>query len=509
MALIKCPECGKDVSDRAAVCINCGYPLSNISSAQQSHTMKEKAFKVDNPSSSSEQLRLRKEKEEAERLERERKEEVKRQERERKAEIRKKRTKKITIITAPILCVIIAFAIVFITVINPAIKYNKAIEDCEAGNYLAAIPVFQELGADYKHSAAWMLESAYGHTQSLCDAGKQKEANEFVDSLYSDSADSANYIFYRIAVNAEGNKNYTLAYELFTDLNRKNYSDSFSHLKDCSVEYARVLIAEGNHKSAYDILNTNTIKNHKDASTLIDECKKELAQEALNNKYYSEAFDYYTSIKSYKTTDELYRKIVYEWAKSMTSSYKTITNTADGFKEYYNMILRLDKMLDYKDAKDIKHKLMLKYGAAAEDSTDSSVRKQAQTYLKELISIGYENAQKTYDQTFAWKAEIVANNDENNKTTNMTSISKYNKWYFHIKLSGGEPGATVNLKVAGFFPDGSTHYGSWNFKWKDGTSSWYRFWYNYPGSSPGGTFTMKLYDSSWKLIAEKSVKITN
>ena len=27
MALIKCPECGKDVSDKAPACIHCGYPL--------------------------------------------------------------------------------------------------------------------------------------------------------------------------------------------------------------------------------------------------------------------------------------------------------------------------------------------------------------------------------------------------------------------------------------------------------------------------------------------------
>lgn len=29
MALIKCPECGKEVSDRAEKCIHCGYPLEN------------------------------------------------------------------------------------------------------------------------------------------------------------------------------------------------------------------------------------------------------------------------------------------------------------------------------------------------------------------------------------------------------------------------------------------------------------------------------------------------
>ena len=28
MALIKCPECGKDISDKSKTCINCGYPIS-------------------------------------------------------------------------------------------------------------------------------------------------------------------------------------------------------------------------------------------------------------------------------------------------------------------------------------------------------------------------------------------------------------------------------------------------------------------------------------------------
>lgn len=29
MALIACPECGKEVSDKSEVCIHCGYPLTN------------------------------------------------------------------------------------------------------------------------------------------------------------------------------------------------------------------------------------------------------------------------------------------------------------------------------------------------------------------------------------------------------------------------------------------------------------------------------------------------
>lgn len=30
MALIKCPECNKEISDKAKSCINCGYPLEEF-----------------------------------------------------------------------------------------------------------------------------------------------------------------------------------------------------------------------------------------------------------------------------------------------------------------------------------------------------------------------------------------------------------------------------------------------------------------------------------------------
>ena len=30
MALIKCPECGKEISDKAKTCINCGCPLDEV-----------------------------------------------------------------------------------------------------------------------------------------------------------------------------------------------------------------------------------------------------------------------------------------------------------------------------------------------------------------------------------------------------------------------------------------------------------------------------------------------
>ena len=44
MALIKCPECGKEISDKASTCINCGFPLSeleNVSRTEKTSSLEE------------------------------------------------------------------------------------------------------------------------------------------------------------------------------------------------------------------------------------------------------------------------------------------------------------------------------------------------------------------------------------------------------------------------------------------------------------------------------------
>ena len=52
MALIKCPECGKEISDKSDKCIHCGYPLSKECENQSSNFIfcgveLQKAFFID------------------------------------------------------------------------------------------------------------------------------------------------------------------------------------------------------------------------------------------------------------------------------------------------------------------------------------------------------------------------------------------------------------------------------------------------------------------------------
>lgn len=47
MALIKCPECGKEVSDNATNCPNCGYPLKQPTQSQKSNATRINGIDVD------------------------------------------------------------------------------------------------------------------------------------------------------------------------------------------------------------------------------------------------------------------------------------------------------------------------------------------------------------------------------------------------------------------------------------------------------------------------------
>lgn len=41
MALIKCPECGKEISSKAKMCIHCGYPLEELNNIVSSETVED------------------------------------------------------------------------------------------------------------------------------------------------------------------------------------------------------------------------------------------------------------------------------------------------------------------------------------------------------------------------------------------------------------------------------------------------------------------------------------
>jgi hypothetical protein len=173
-------------------------------------------------------------------------------------------------------------------------------------------------------------------------------------------------------------------------------------------------------------------------------------------------------------------------------------------KRYSTAIYSFEKAGSHKDSKTQLKEAKYQFVLANRNRSNTDTL----NYLKELKSAKYKDSAAIYTELFGWKAEIIANDDEDNSTRDMTSITKYSNWYFHIKVSGGEPNAETKIKYTAYFPNGEKKSGSWDDKWKSGWSGTCWFWYNNPAYGKQGTFKLKVYDGNGSLIGEKSIKIT-
>lgn len=111
------------------------------------------------------------------------------------AEARAKKAKKTAIIVVPLLAVIVAAYFLTTLVIIPTVKYNKAVDLMDAGQYEEAIAAFMAMEG-YKDSEEQIsacetviLDSKYGNAIALMDAGNPFEACRIFASLdgYKDS----------------------------------------------------------------------------------------------------------------------------------------------------------------------------------------------------------------------------------------------------------------------------------------------------------------------------------
>ena len=387
-------------------------------------------------------------KKESERLEAERRAE----ERRIKAEKTAKRLKKIIAITTPIICVCIAFLLVLFNIIIPTMKYNSANKCVESKKYLEAIALYEEL-TDYK-----------------------------------DSASKINSTRYLLAISQLENKEYKNAYDNFTLI--KDYKDSAAKRQESGYFYAQTLMNDKKYQEAADILER--IGSYEKGIALKNQCYLEGAKQFYANKEYFNALNWYEKVMAYDKKAEFYLDSCYNYGKSQLSS-----------GNYIAAITWFSKCANYSDTQaQIKE---TKYQYVKSNMSNSSAT--IFEYMKELKSAGYKDSASIYKDLYAWKVDIVVNDDQNDTTTNMSSISKYSNWYFHLSLSGGEPNAETTIKYTGYFPDGSTHSDNWDDKWKSGSSGTCWFYYDTPVYGKQGTFKIKVFDQSGYLIGEKSVKI--
>ena len=407
-----------------------------------------------------------------------------------KFEARKKRNKKIITIgsLAALFTGISVWLIV--NVLIPSVKYASA-EKCVANaEYLQAISIYEEL-TDYKDSPEKVKEARYLLGLSYIESKKYSEAIDIFADLgkYEASAEKLKESKYLQAVSYSKKKKYKEAHLLFSEIS--DFKDSAEKQQENGYKYARQLMKDEDYSNASEMFWK--LEDYKDSEELKNECYLKAAEKYYDEGDFGKSIVWYEKIDSFDEEGDVYVKSCIKKADDMI---------ANG--DYRLALDYLDKIKNDSQAKEFMKEAKYQYVLEYKNNTNLTTYE----YLKELKSAGYKDSVSIYNELYAWKVKVVVNDDEDDDTTDMISISKYNNWYFHVSLSGGEPDGEVQLKYTGYFPGGDTYSNKWDSKWSDGWSGTCWFWYNNPAYGKQGTFKLKVYDGSGNLIGEKSVKIT-
>lgn len=219
MALIKCPECGKEISDKAVSCPQCGCPIiihsakdikeSDISEVTDDIPDVKCQIIVDETDNDSDEKNNGPA----------------------KKGISKKTKALIGIIAGFIL---IGGIVIFFMTENMRL-YNKALELIDEKNYTEASKIFQELN-DYKDSDVKHKECKFSMANDLFAQGNYEDAIKLYDGLgdYGDAETKSNESNYLIAKLLMDEEKYSEAGQIYSELGE--YKNSKELYEKCNYE---------------------------------------------------------------------------------------------------------------------------------------------------------------------------------------------------------------------------------------------------------------------------------
>ncbi len=356
---------------------------------------------------------------------------------------------------AAIAALCVAVVLLTINVFIPSAKYNKALAKVENGEYMEAIATFEELG-DYKDSSEQVINAYYLQGLDLLESGEYQQALESFKKCplrYEDSETKIKIANYNLGLAAvdEGKLDEAAGYFL----NASGYEDAKEKFKEVEYNLGVQLLDAGDYKSAKPkLVNAD---DYSDAKEKLKQVNYNLGLEALNHNRYEEAIENFTAAKDYEGAS----------AQLLEAKYQFVIakNSPKGDKVYM--------------------------------------------YIKELKDANYKDSASIYNNWYGWKVSIVVNTSETDEKTDIETVSRYKTWYFHVRVTGGEPGQSVRLKYSGRFPDGEAQSGSWDFDIYDDNTTWACWYYGNPQYGSTGTFTFNVYDSNGNVLGTKTVTVTS
>lgn len=453
-------------------------------------------------------VRLQKESEELDALERKRKEA---EEKARIAfELRKTKTKKIIKIGIPIVAVIALVIALIPTVIKPSIEklsaYRKADSLAASKDYQSAIDIWTSLG-DYSDSRErirmveedWK-ESDYQIALKLTEDGQFDEASEAFRALrdYKDASSMALEAQYQKAHSLATSQDYQSAIEIWMSLG--DYSDSLERAKLAETDWK-----EGDYQIALSLMEEEYyteaarafrgLAGYKDSEKKAGECinfKKKAdyhtAVMAINKGDYKTAIEYFDYARGYEDARDRKTDAIYNYACQLLKD-----------NQYFSAVLQFEKCSGYKDT--ASKILDAKYGYVVNNMSTKDHWTYA--FLEELLSVNYSGAKSIYKNLYKWKVSVYAKNNSSWSSENMSSVSRHDDIYFHYKVSGGPPGASMRMTIRKTLP--RTPYDPSTFTVWDGYDSW-----TYLGFASGaipGTASVSFYDEDGNKIGSASIRL--
>ena len=213
MALIKCPECGKEISDKSSICIHCGYPISEMKENSE-ELQEELLLKESKPLPENELLPEKQ-------LKRDQNSSI-------KEEKKNVKIKPIYILGAVVAVIIIVVGTSQYNKIqkrnNELQAYNNAIYAYENENFQDAYEYFSN--NEYKDSKEYLEKTVEKYTESLINDNSLEEADKYL-ALVNDEAvkkDLETKLTYAHGIDCFDKGLFSNAADIFREL--KDYKDS-------------------------------------------------------------------------------------------------------------------------------------------------------------------------------------------------------------------------------------------------------------------------------------------
>ena len=458
-----------------------------------------------------------------------------------KVETKKKKRKKALKATL-LACLLVALAIVgYYGYINgyPYLRYQSAIKRIESAPQ-KSVETFTDLG-DYRDSVRLTRWAHYYRMKELFNQGEYEAVLDEYDFVRSTNS---------------GNMLTEMVIDDKTWDSQKAKADVASMVKNSRVSLAKSYMEAKQYDEA--VVQLSQIVDS-DKNDLLSECYYNLFMETYEEKDWKSAYDNMNKVIRVGTAggrfdlSEYREEVLFNYTEdclktNTTSSINIALGTAQllvgefGETEQnlnlQNRVKSANMQLKYEDA--VKNKQKGNYPEAVRTFSDLGDYKDSAeqridamyeyvhsrlapdrsgalsimldpyfTYAKELSELNFKDSKQFYTDLTAWHVYTIMNNDPDDDTNQLYSVSKYDDCCVHIIVTGGEPRGSVRLRYVFTMSNGNTVSGKWDWNMYYGSTAAAWCYYEQPQYAPTGTCKVRIYNvDTGKLMAEDSIRIT-